>query len=181
MNFVSRNKPEQDGLGDSGVRSVEAALRILEMLAECIGPARVTDIAQQLSLGKPRVCRHLATLEAMGLARKVGRQGYVFGDRLTHIAHHVLRERTVGEIARPALEALRDDTGQTVTWSVPSGEGAVVAPGAAMRIGVSGVLERSPGRGKYVLVWTWSGRTFSGRSSRRISSFSASTKSKSSE
>jgi len=126
MNFVSRNKPEQDGLGDSGVRSVEAALRILEMLAECIGPARVTDIAQQLSLGKPRVCRHLATLEAMGLARKVGRQGYVFGDRLTHMAHHVLRERTVGEIARPALEALRDETGQTVTWSVPAEEGAVV-------------------------------------------------------
>jgi len=126
MNFAHRNKEEESPANDAGVRSVETAVRILELLAHHVGPARVTDIALRLSLGKPRVCRHLSTLESMGLARKVGRQGYVFGERLTHMAHHVLRERTLGEIVRPALEALCEETGQTVTWSVPSQEGAVV-------------------------------------------------------
>lgn len=119
-------KPDAADVADAGVRSAEAALRILEMLAVHAGPVRVTDLARALSLGKPRVCRHLATLEAMGLARRVGRQGYSFGDRMTRMAHCVLRQRSLSEMARPALQALRDKLGQTVTLSVPMPDGAVV-------------------------------------------------------
>lgn len=128
MNFDSRNKRVDDapGAAEGGVRSVEAALRVLELIACSSGPLRVTDIAQRLDLGKPRVCRHLATLEAMGFARRVGRQGYGIGERLTRIAHHALRERTLAEAARPALEALRDELRQTVTLSAPCADGAVV-------------------------------------------------------
>lgn len=128
MRFDNRNNDDPlpgDG-ADAGVGSAEAALRILEILALHAGPIRVTDIARQLALGKPRVCRHLATLQDMGLARRVGRQGYSFGERMTRIAHCVLRQRTLSEMAGPGLESLRDKVGQTVTLSVPTPEGAVV-------------------------------------------------------
>ncbi len=119
-------RPGAADAADAGVRSAEAALRILEVLAQHAGPVRVTDLAHALSLGKPRVCRHLATLESMGLARRVGRQGYSFGDRMTRMARCVLRQRSLSEMARPALQALRDKVGQTVTLSVPMPDGAVV-------------------------------------------------------
>lgn len=128
MSFGTRNSepPAAPPAADAGVRSVEAALRVLELVACSLGPARVTAIAQTLALGKPRVSRHLATLEAMGLVRRAGRQGYVPGERLSRLAHHVLRERTIGDIAHPALEALRDDLRQTITLSAPAPEGAIV-------------------------------------------------------
>ena len=110
----------------AGVQSVEAALRVLEALGQGIGPVRISELADKLQLTRPRVCRHLATLEEMGFARKIGRQGYTFGTRLTQMAHQVVRERTFSELAQPTLEALRDEVGQTVTLSAPTREGAVV-------------------------------------------------------
>ncbi len=101
-------------------------MRVLELLACSAGPLRVRDIAERLDLGKPRVCRHLATLEAMELVRRVGRQGYGAGERLVRIAHHVLRERSLVETARSPLQALRDELQQTVTLSAPTDGGAVV-------------------------------------------------------
>lgn len=101
-------------------------MRVLEALGQAGAPLRVSELAQRLDLTRPRVCRHLATLEAMGFARKLGRQGYTFGARLAQMSHHVLRERTFSDLAQPALEALRDELGQTVTLSVPTQEGAVV-------------------------------------------------------
>lgn len=127
MSFDSQNtRSPATAAADGGVRSVEVALQMLELLAGSVGPVRVTEIAQRLELGKPRVCRHLATLEAMGLVRRVGRQGYSHGERLTRIAHQVLRDRTLGDAARPALQALRDELRQTVTLAAPTADGAVV-------------------------------------------------------
>ncbi len=127
MSFDSQNtRSPAAAAADGGVRSVEVALQMLELLAGSVGPVRVTEIAQRLELGKPRVCRHLATLEAMGLVRRVGRQGYSHGERLTRIAHQVLRDRTLGDAARPALQALRDELRQTVTLAAPTADGAVV-------------------------------------------------------
>jgi DNA-binding IclR family transcriptional regulator len=132
MRFEVRNEPEDVPAPASAqtrsgaVQSVEAALRLLELLAQTAGPVRVSDLASRLELTKPRVCRHLATLEGMGLARRAGRTGYTFGPRLTQMAHCVLRERTLSELAQPLLVALRDETGQTVTLSAPTEDGAVV-------------------------------------------------------
>lgn len=127
MSFDRQNtRSPAAAAADGGVRSVEVALQMLELLAGSVGPVRVTEIAQRLELGKPRVCRHLATLEAMGLVRRVGRQGYSHGERLTRIAHQVLRDRTLGDAARPALQALRDELRQTVTLAAPTADGAVV-------------------------------------------------------
>lgn len=110
----------------ASVQSVEAALRVLEALGQAGGTLRISELAERLNLTRPRVCRHLATLEAMGFARKLGRQGYTSGSRLVQMAHHVLRERTFSELAQPALEALRDELDETVTLAVPAEEGAVV-------------------------------------------------------
>jgi DNA-binding IclR family transcriptional regulator len=149
MSFDRRNERRELLPAEAGVRSVEAALRLLELLACNVGPLRVTDLAQRLDLGKPRVCRHLATLEAMGLVRRIGRQGYGVGERLTRMAHHVLRERTLAETARPLLQALRDELQQTVTLSAPGAGGAVVldcfeSPQAAAIVVRAGTLLRYP-------------------------------------
>lgn len=132
MRFDVRNElapapdPTTPPTRPGAVQSVQAALRLLELLAQSVGPVRVSDLAAQLGLTRPRVCRHLATLEDMGLARRMGRDGYTFGTRFAQMAHSALRERTLSELAQPVLAALRDEVGQTVTLSAPTADGAVV-------------------------------------------------------
>lgn len=123
--FGLRNN-ERRATADSGVRSVEAALRVVELLACGGAPLRLTEIARALGLSKPRVCRHLATLQALGFVRRVGRAGWAAGERLAHIAQQVVRGRSLGECAQAQLEALRDELGLSVTLAVPAAGGAVV-------------------------------------------------------
>jgi DNA-binding IclR family transcriptional regulator len=108
------------------VQSVEVAVRILEAIAENDGPIRVTALARRLELTKPRVCRHLATLTDLGLVEKAESDGYTFGAKLVHLGRAAVRDRSLSELAKPALVRLRDAVGQTVILAVPAADGATV-------------------------------------------------------
>nr|WP_316643477.1 helix-turn-helix domain-containing protein [uncultured Roseateles sp.] len=111
----------------STVQSVEVAVQILEAIAESGGAVRVTELSRVLHMTKARVSRHLQTLLSLGLVEKsAGVEGYTFGWKLMQLGRAAVRDRTITELAKPHLMALRDAVGQTVILSLPSKDGSVV-------------------------------------------------------
>jgi DNA-binding IclR family transcriptional regulator len=108
------------------VQSVEVALQILDAIAESNGVVRVNSLARQLDMTKAKVSRHLQTLLRLGLVAKGAQEGYTFGWKLLRLGRAATRDRSIGELAKPHLQRLRDVTGESVILSVPVPHGAVV-------------------------------------------------------
>lgn len=114
------------GTRSSKVQSVEVALQILEAIADGDGNVRVNSLARQLDMTKAKVSRHLQTLLQLGLVAKGAQEGYTFGWKLLRLGRAATRDRSIGDLAKPHLQRLRDTTGQSVILSVPVPHGAVV-------------------------------------------------------
>lgn len=103
------------------IQSVERALRILEMLAQQGGSARLSDLAQEMQLNKSTLHGLLNTLSAMGYTAREGSR-YTLGLRLREVAQpladydEVLRRRF-----RPLLEEMQRISGQNVYLAAPCG------------------------------------------------------------
>lgn len=114
-------------MSDEGARtvgSVARALALLDALAE--GPAGVNALARRIGVNPSSASRLLATLERGGLVeREAGGGPYRLGLRLVALADRVLGRLDVRDLARPRLQALVDETGETATLSVPGGDEAV--------------------------------------------------------
>jgi DNA-binding IclR family transcriptional regulator len=102
--------------------SVDRALELLEVLSELPSGARVGELAQRTSINQSTVSRLLGTLMARGFVdRDDATARYRLGLRLVTYADAVLAGLDVRTIARPYLERLVAQTGETATLSVPGG------------------------------------------------------------
>src|SRR5215213_8267737 len=114
------------------VGSVARALALLDALAEA--PAGVNALARRIGVNPSSASRLLATLEGGGLVEREPAGGpYRLGLHLVALADRVLSRLDVRDLARPQLQALVEETGETATLSVPGGEEAVTVdfvPGA---------------------------------------------------
>jgi DNA-binding IclR family transcriptional regulator len=100
--------------------SVDRALALLDALAELPGGARVGELAQRMGINQSTVSRLLGTLMARGFVdRDEATARYRLGLRLVAYADAVLAGLDVRAIARPQLEHLVAQTGETATLSVP--------------------------------------------------------------
>jgi IclR family transcriptional regulator, KDG regulon repressor len=100
--------------------SVDRALALLDALAELPSGARVGDLAQRTGINQSTVSRLLGTLMARGFVeRDDATARYRLGLRLVAYADAVLAGLDVRTIARPQLEWLVEQTGETATLSVP--------------------------------------------------------------
>ena len=100
--------------------SVDRALALLDALAELPSGARVGELAQRTSINQSTVSRLLGTLMARGFVdRDDATARYRLGLRLVAYADAVLAGLDVRTIARPHLERLVAQTGETATLSVP--------------------------------------------------------------
>ena len=115
--MVSNNETEGAALGAAqGTGTLDLALQALEMLTRLDAPAPLSTLAAALGASKATLYRHLVTLRRHGYVRQEAVTGrYEIGVKLL-----VLGERTRGRfgivaMAREALVALRDRTGQAVT------------------------------------------------------------------
>jgi DNA-binding IclR family transcriptional regulator len=128
------------------VQSVEVALQILEGIADNNGSVRVNELARQLNLTKARVSRHMQTLLSLGLVAKGKHEGYTFGWKLMRLGRAAANDRTLLELAKPHMEALRNAVNLTVILSLPAPDGAVVTScveshdTAAVTVRVAGFL-----------------------------------------
>jgi len=107
------------------VAAVERALTVLDALAE--GEELGTnELARRTRINASTVSRLLATLTARGLVEHVPETGrYRLGLRLLQLGNAVLARLDLRRVARPQLEALAAETGETATLSAPGGRDAI--------------------------------------------------------
>src|SRR5918999_4247178 len=108
------------------IAAVERALAVLGTLAEGGQDLGTNEIARRSGINPSTVSRLLATLAHAGYVQHVGDSGrYRLGLRLLELGNRVADRLDLGGAARPHLEALADETGETVTLSAPGEHDAV--------------------------------------------------------
>jgi DNA-binding IclR family transcriptional regulator len=107
------------------IAAVERGFAVLDVLAAG-GELGTNEVARLTGINASTVSRLLATLAHAGYVEHVTESGrYRLGLRLLELGNAVLARLDLREIARPHLQALAEETGETVTLSAP-GEGHAV-------------------------------------------------------
>jgi IclR family acetate operon transcriptional repressor len=107
------------------IGAAERAIAVLDTLAEA-GELGTNEIARRTGMTPSTVSRQLGTLAASGLVERVASTGrYRLGIRIVQLANALLSRLDVRAVARPHLEELVRQTGETATLSVPGEEDAV--------------------------------------------------------
>jgi DNA-binding IclR family transcriptional regulator len=92
------------------VPGLHRGLRVLEIVAAARRPLSITDIASELGLTRSSVFRLIYTLRHMGFLEEEQSKHFTLGPRVLNIGFAFLASKDIIEIARPELEALRDET-----------------------------------------------------------------------
>jgi len=104
------------------IQSVSNALDILESFTRTEGELGVTALSQRLSLHKNNVFRLLATLEHRGyIEQNKETENYRLGPKTLQIGSIFIEQRECRRQARPVLERLAADSGETAVVAVLRG------------------------------------------------------------
>ena len=96
------------------IESVDNALRLLRLLRDQT-QVRVSDASRSIGVARSTAHRLLAMLQHHGFVRQDAEsRAYVAGPALFDFALAMLRDRDIRSHARPVLEALSRETGETV-------------------------------------------------------------------
>ncbi|MBS0563842.1 MAG: IclR family transcriptional regulator [Proteobacteria bacterium] len=105
---------DQSGI-HSGDGTVGKALDVLDRVAAFGRPVRFSELMAASPYPKATLFRLLQTLTSQGmLALDPERSSYAPGLRLVRLAHAAWRQASLAPIARPFLDALSAETGETV-------------------------------------------------------------------
>ena len=101
--------------GPSGDGTVSKALDVLDRVAVFGRPVRFAELLAGSPLPKATLYRLVQTLTRQGMLRfDPDRQTYALGVRLVRLAHAAWRQSSLAPLARPHIEALACDVGETV-------------------------------------------------------------------
>jgi len=92
------------------VPGLHRGLRVLEIVAGARRPLGISEIATELGLTRSSVFRLVYTLRHMGFLEEEQSKQFTLGPRVLNIGFAFLASKDIIEIARPELEALRDET-----------------------------------------------------------------------
>nr|WP_174838559.1 MULTISPECIES: IclR family transcriptional regulator [unclassified Ruegeria] len=99
----------------SGDGTIGKACDVLDQVAAFGRPVRFGELLEHSSFPKATLYRFLQSLSNQGmLSYEPDRQTYSPGIRLVRLAHAAWMQSSLAPIARPALDALSQDTGETV-------------------------------------------------------------------
>jgi DNA-binding IclR family transcriptional regulator len=114
-------RPASAGVDAGGLRSVAAALDVLDCLAD-EPELGVTELARRLGISKSTAHRLVSTLCQKGFLQQVPEtRAYRLGIRLHELGELVASRNPLRDHALPLLESLRSQTGETVHLAVPEG------------------------------------------------------------
>lgn len=103
---------------DYAIQTVMNAFRMLEVFDGSVAIG-VSDVARSLGLHKNNAFRLLATLEIAGYVQQsADSELYHLGPRCLELAHAFARNHPFASLARPVLEALVAETGETAHLGV---------------------------------------------------------------
>ncbi|MGH1576377.1 IclR family transcriptional regulator [Planktotalea sp.] len=95
--------------------TVGKALDILDLVASFGRPVRFSDVLERAEFPKATVYRFVQTLTSQGmLSYDPDRQTYAPGIRLVRLAHSAWQQSSLAPIARPHIDALARNVGETV-------------------------------------------------------------------
>lgn len=101
------------------VQSVIHALDILDYMVSCPREVGVTELARVMSIHKSTVSRLLSTLDARGyVMRNPQTRQYSLGMHLLELSRAKLDQLDLRSMARPYLESLVRDTGETAHLAI---------------------------------------------------------------
>ena len=110
---MSKRRPRTHESGGT-VQSIERALSLLEALEDSRGEVGIAELSKRVALHVSTVHRILATLMARGYARQNPETGrYALGAKALHLAQSYLDQMDIRRVARPVLERLSRETGET--------------------------------------------------------------------
>ena len=130
----------------SGARTLERGLAILDVLAAAQQSMGVTEIAETLGLDKSTVHRLLTTLVRQGYARQDSHtRNYTLGAQTLVLYDAFQSQLGLHEICRPLLREMTDITGETSHLAVLSGMNIVFVDwiSTPQMMGVRTVVGRS--------------------------------------
>lgn len=115
--------------GKSEISStVQRAIRIINYLHEVPGPQALSDMAKALQLSPTIVHRLLTTLKIEGFVFQDPRSKlYSLGTIFLDYANKIMTEMPIAPIIEPWLSKLRDITGETVGFYLPTGNSRICA------------------------------------------------------
>ena len=121
------------GLSAEPIKSVRAVDRAIDIL-RCFGgetpTLAVTDLQRRLGLSRPTLYRLLATLERKGMIRSFGEpKRFELGHGVVELARSWLGRIDVAQVARPMLDELWRETGETVAMFVPTSDHGKICVG----------------------------------------------------
>jgi len=145
---------------------VERALRVLDAFAEVGGDAGTNELARATGINASTVSRILATLVAAGYVQHEPTTGrYRIGPQVLKLSTHVLGGLDLRATARPHLDALVEETGETATLSVPGDPDAVTIDFVLSRASVASVarvgrpsIAHATATGKVMLAFSGGGQ-----------------------
>ncbi len=105
----------------SGVGVLDKAVVVLQAL-RADGPLGLADLQQATELPRATAHRLAVALEQHGLVRRDGAGRFCLGFELIALGRAAADAFPIGEVARPALVALRDTTGESVQLFVREGD-----------------------------------------------------------
>lgn len=105
------------------VQSLKRAFDILQAIADNDEGVGLSEIARQVTLPKSTVSRMLSTLESLNAVKRLkDADGYQIGDAIVTLSANVSYPRTLIAIARPFLQELSQQTGETISLGIPDGD-----------------------------------------------------------
>ncbi len=109
----------------TGAQAVDRAGALVSLVVRGTDPMTTAEIADATGLARSTTSRLLAALERTALLQRHPSGGYVAGSLFAlHAARHAPWHE-VARVARPFLERLRDQTGETAHLGVPQGSAVV--------------------------------------------------------
>jgi DNA-binding IclR family transcriptional regulator len=157
MDSIDGTSWKSKGVVTSGVGVLDKAVGILSYLSEG-GPASLAGVVEGTGLPRPTAHRLLSALEAHHLVARAGGR-YSLGSRLLGWGSRAVGIGVV-EAARPALAALRDETGESTQLYVREGDQRVCvlsverATGLKTTVALGAILPLERGSaGKVLLAW----------------------------
>lgn len=121
---ATRSQPPKE----AGLYSIAVVARTLDLLDVVAAhrPLTLTELSQLSGIGKGATFRILANLEERGYVERDEATGrYRLGVKLVQLGARAASGFDLRSTARPILEALQEDTGETVTLGIPAAEGVV--------------------------------------------------------
>ena len=122
----------------SGIQVVDRVARLLEAMANARGPASLKYLSADTGLHPSTTFRILAALQTHDLVEKNPAGDYELGRRLARLAQRVPARNDIREVAKPILNWLRDQTGETANLTVREGDEVIyierALPNRMMRV-----------------------------------------------